>query len=403
MTDFNARHVIEALRSGVPSYAVAEYFSEARPDMVKKIRAPLDMLLAIRRSDGMVFTGRYGEGKTHMLNTVFNWAASYNMVVSSVPLGKETPMDKLYLVYQKVAANTYLPGAAQPGFRSLVDNISRRSSGAADLMAFAGKELDTDKLFYLLQAYRGTQEEDEKELFLGDLEGNFVSNTLIRKSYKRVTGMTAKFNQNFSKTKHTMDYFYFLSNLFRIAGYAGWILLFDEAELLGRLGKKARAKCYREMNRFLHPETRMNGTFSLFAFSASYEEEVIDKRNDEENVASVYADDPESLSAARTTLNDIRNAPELKPLTKGETLKVLMKIQEFHGRAYDWKPDISAETIFNATEAGGYLLRTKIRAAIEFFDQLYQYGEAGKTKINELGEENLEESEAPDLPELDSL
>ena len=42
MFDFNARHVIEALRSGVPSRAVGEYFSEARPAMLKKIRSRLD-------------------------------------------------------------------------------------------------------------------------------------------------------------------------------------------------------------------------------------------------------------------------------------------------------------------------------------------------------------------------
>ena len=45
----------------------------------------------------------------------------------------------------------------------------------------------------------------------------------------------------------------------------------------------------------------------------------------------------------------------------------------------------------------------KIRAAIEFFDQLYQYGEAGKTKITELGKETFEEDDIPKLPELDDL
>ena len=77
-----------------------------------------------------------------------------------------------------------------------------------------------------------------------------------------------------------------------------------------------------------------------------------------------------------------------------------MNIQDFHGRAYDWCPDISTETLYRATESGGYLLRTKIRAAIEFFDQLYQYGEAGETKITELGKESFDEDEAPELPEL---
>ena len=74
-----------------------------------------------------------------------------------------------------------------------------------------------------------------------------------------------------------------------------------------------------------------------------------------------------------------------------------MSIQELHGEAYHWTPDITEKTLLEATEAGGYLLRTKIRAAIEFLDQLYQYGEAGKVKLTALGKESLEE----DVPELE--
>lgn len=48
-----------------------------------------------------------------------------------------------------------------------------------------------------------------------------------------------------------------------------------------------------------------------------------------------------------------------------------------------------------ATQSGGYLLRTKIRTAIEFLDQLYQYGKAGKTTVNELGEETFTEDAPP--------
>ena len=51
------------------------------------------------------------------------------------------------------------------------------------------------------------------------------------------------------------------------------------------------------------------------------------------------------------------------------------------------------------SQSGGYLLRTKIRAAIEFLDQLYQYGRAGDTTINELGEETFEE----DIPVIDDF
>ena len=401
MPDFNAQHVIEALRSGVPSRAVGENFSEARPAMMNKIRQRMETVREVGHSDGMMFTGRYGEGKTHLLNTVYNMAFESNMVVSYVSLGKETPMDKPYLLYQKLVANTFLPGSSQPGFRPKLEELTQGSAVAGELMAYCAKELETDRLYYLMRAFLGTQEEEERTAFLADLEGDFVTNAAIKKSYRRVVGTPAKFNQNFSKVKHGMDYFHFLSHLFRQLGYDGWVLLFDEAELIGRLGKKARAKSYLNIQQFLRPSAKMENVFSLFALSSSFIEDVIDKKHEKENVAAIFAEDPASAKQAQSTITDMIGAPELAPLTKPEVIQVLMSVQDFHGKAYDWHPDVSSDTIYNATESGGYLLRTKIRAAIEFFDQLYQYGEAGKTKVTELGKETFEEDDTPELPELD--
>ncbi len=403
MSDYNAMHVIEALRSGVPSRAVGTYFSEARPGIMKKISDRLESVCETGKSDGMIYKGRYGEGKTHLLNSVFNTAFQSNMVVSQISIGKETPPDKPYLLYQKLIANTYLPGAGQPGFRQKLEELTQGSGVAGELLGYTAKELETDKLYFLLKAFLGTQEEEERYAFLGDLEGDFTTGTIIKKSYRRVTGSTAKFNKSFSKTKHSMDYFYFMSHLFRQLGYNGWVLLLDEAELMGSLGKKARAKGYVQLQKFIKPDHKLEGVFSLIAFSSSYEEDVIDKKKEFENVEAVFAEDPESLAAAKTTLQAMLNAPELIPLTKEEITRILLRIQEFHGAAYDWHPEVSAETLYSATEAGGYLLRTKIRAAIELFDQLYQYGEAGKIRITELGKERFDEEETPELPDLEVL
>ena len=111
MTDFNARHIIEALRSGIPSRAVGAYFSEARPAMLRKLNDRMEAVRQSGHSEGTIFTGRYGEGKTHLLNTVFSQATASNMVVSYVSLGKESPVDKPWMLFQKLMANTYLPGA----------------------------------------------------------------------------------------------------------------------------------------------------------------------------------------------------------------------------------------------------------------------------------------------------
>ena len=135
MIDFEARRVIEALRAGVPSKAVSQYFTSARQDILTLISKKLDEASSNGTSGGMVITGKYGEGKTHLLNTVFNMAQGNNMVVSLTSLGKETPPDKLYLVYPKLLQNTYLPNRVQPGFLDAFSNITPNSATASEITA----------------------------------------------------------------------------------------------------------------------------------------------------------------------------------------------------------------------------------------------------------------------------
>lgn len=396
MYDIEARHIVEALRSGIPSRAVGQYFSEARPRIMKEISERLDAVCGQGRSSGMIISGKYGEGKTHLLNTVFHMADSRNMVVSLISLSKETPMDKLYLIYQKIMQNTYLPGRRQPGFMHEMQKISANSPVANEMLFYALKQLETDKLYYLFRSYLNTEDSDEKFLLQADMEGDFVANAPLKKIYRRIFGQPVKYNVNFTKTKHCRDYFSFMSHLFLQLGYGGWVILIDETELMGRLGKKARLNAYRNMAKFLLPEACPEYTFSLFALSASYAEDVIEGKHEYENLEEIY---PEEQEPARTVLNLLLKAPQLLPLTKEEINEVLQKIQDFHGRAYGWTPDLSVSSLTEATQSGGYLLRTKIRAAIEFLDQLYQYGQAGRTTVNELGKEVFTE-EVPSLEEL---
>lgn len=398
MFDFEARHVIEALRSGIPSRAVGQYFSEARPGIMKEISGHLDETCETGKSKGMIIAGKYGEGKTHLLNTVFSMAHSNNMVVSYLSLSKETPFDKLYLVYQKLVNNTFLPKRVQPGFTQVLEKMTPGSPAANELLLYAAKHLETDKLYYLLRAYLNTEDLDEKFMLQADLEGDFIANVLLKQIYRRIYNERVKYNVNFSKTKHCGDYFSFLSRLFRLMGYNGWVILIDETELIGRLSKKARLNAYRNMAQFLLPDERLEGIYTLFALGASYTEDVIETKHDYENLEEIY---PEQQEPIRTVLNLITRAQQLAPLTDSEIREVLKKIQVFHGRAYDWNPNISMGTILAATQSGGYLLRTKLRAAIELLDQLYQYGEAGNTRINELGQETFEE-DVPSLEEFDS-
>ncbi|MCD7735792.1 MAG: ATP-binding protein [Lachnospiraceae bacterium] len=398
--NFEARHMIEALRSGVPSRAVGACFSEARPRIMRDVSGLLEQVCEHQKSCGKIISGRYGEGKTHLLNTVFNLAGASNMVVSYVSLSKEAPMDKLYLFYQKVIQNTYLPKRQQPGFMHEVENISANSPVANEMLLYAAKQLETDKLYYLLRSYLNTEDSDEKFILQSDMEGDFIANASLKKIYRRIFNQPAKYNVNFSKTKHCADYFKFMSHLFQQMGYHGWVILVDEAELMGRLSKKARLNAYRNMANFLlpeqFPEHCPESTCTLFALSSSYTEDVIEGKHEFENLEALFPDQPEPI---RTVLNLLNDAEQLQPLTRNEINEVLVKIQDFHGQAYGWTPNLSVQTLAASTQSGGYLLRTKIRAAIEFLDQLYQYGKAGKTTVNELGMETFEE----DVPAIEDI
>jgi hypothetical protein len=361
---------------------------------MREIGDALDRLAEDRGSGGRIISGKYGEGKTHLLNTVFNMAQERNMAVSAVTLSKETPLSSLYALYPKILQGTYLPGQVQPGLSAVFEQLSSGSPVVAPLLEYCLTGLQTNKLYYVLKSYLGTQDDEEKYLLLGDIEGNFMANTTLRQIYRRIYGEPAVFNVAFAKSRHLPDYFAFLSRLFTQLGYSGWVLLFDEAELIGRLGKKSRQRAYVNMSSLLRP-ARAEASYCMFAFNASYTPDVIEAKHEHVNLEESLLL-PEEKSAVDAMLTEIASATQLLPLNREETLDILGKICQYHGQAYGWQPNLNLEELLSAAEKHGYLLRTRIRTAVEMLDQLYQYGEAGDIRVGALGEFTCEEDASLD-------
>jgi len=345
-------------------------------------------------SGGMVISGNYGEGKTHLLNTIYNMAHENNMVVSMVSLCKETPFDKLYLVYQKLINNTYLPDRMQPGFKNVFENLPPNSSFISEMLEYALSKTESNKLYYLLKSYLNTEDYDEKFMLLADIEGDFATANVIKKIYKRIFNEKVNFSVTFSKTKHSQDYFDFMNHLFLQLGYNGWVILFDEAELIGKLGKKARLNAYRNMGRFLYPTSKTASLYSVFAFNSSFAEEVIEEKHEFTNVDELFID-IESKKLIKKVLNAIISADQLVPLTQDEIIAVLDQVKDFHGKAYGWHPSFDVKEAFASAGKRRLPLRTRIREAVEFLDQLYQYGQAGNIRIDALGQISYDEDFTP--------
>jgi hypothetical protein len=151
---------------------------------------------------------------------------------------------------------------------------------------------------------------------------------------------------------------------------------------------------------FLFPEkySHLESIFSMFALSSSFMEDVIESKHDFDSISEAFVDKA-SREPAEKVLKQIAEAPQLHPLTQDEILTVFQKVQEFHAKAYDWNPEINAQTLLKLTSSRGYLLRTRIRAAVEQLDQIYQYGQTGDIQVKTLVQPKYSEEDIPSLEE----
>jgi len=120
----------------------------------------------------------------------------------------------------------------------------------------------------------------------------------------------------------------------------------------------------------------------------NYVTQVIDGKDEHRYLAEVEGFDRDAIG---DTLARIESALELIPLTRDEFTKVLAIIVAFHARAFNWRPDVDIAQLCEMAWSRGYYLRTKIRAAIEYLDQLFQYGDTGVITAGDLEQETYEE------------
>ncbi|MCL2152798.1 MAG: DUF2791 family P-loop domain-containing protein [Oscillospiraceae bacterium] len=352
--------LIEPLRMGISSKEVAKELYGGNADLMGEMSEWMNS----GTGDGRIITGAYGEGKTHLLNMAYHMAHKNNMVVSVVMLSKGTPISLLDNVYQSAAINTYLPDHDQPGFFQLLDKLS--PSEMADLQAYAKKELQTNKLYYLLKLYYNTDDSEIKRSICADLLGAYMHNSKIVEAHRITFGEKVEFSTNFVESVHMIDYFRFLSRLFTLSRFKGWLILFNELELIGRHGRSTRFEGYANISKLLHGD--IDNTYCLFALTNNYAMQVIEGKEERKHLAEANDYAKEDILYI---LSRIETAPEIPPMQRKEFFVVVSKIRTIHSQAYGWVPKVTAQELFETAWSCGYYLRTKIRAAVEYLDLQY--------------------------------
>jgi len=391
---FEALRTVEALRSGVSSRHLSAIFSYGREALLEAVQRDLEAVAGTGVTRALVLRGDYGEGKTHFLNTVFNLAQERNFAVSLVVLGKETPFSRFDLVYPKLAAETYLPGALEAGPEALLRDVRPEGALARDLLEFAWRELHP-KIPCVLENYWQAADSYHAHLLYGDLTGEWLPLAQLKSLHRLNFGRAVRLPR-WSAREHVWDYLRLLAHLFRARGLAGWVILFDEFELVGTLGIAARGEAYCNLARFLFPEEGRApvATYAVFSVASGFwpGRLLAERRADTDEVPARFLakGEPRKAELARRTMNALlQHSVTLEALPDREVRRLLVAVRDLHACAYDWEPQVDLNRLFEATKHAR--LRTKIRYALEYLDLMYLYREEPTVRTEEPKELALEE------------
>ena len=162
----------------------------------------------------------------------------------------------------------------------------------------------------------------------------------------------------------------FAAKLLAATGSAGWVILFDEVELIGRYSLQQRAKSYAEIARWTRGEHAGAPIAAVLAMTDDFEAAVITGKDDRVQVpAKLRAKDTteaaELAAAAEAGMRIIeREMMLLTPPDAAELDQAYTRLKQLHAEAFGWlPPDVAGLERLGATR-----MRQYVRAWINEWD-----------------------------------
>lgn len=381
---FQAMRVLEALRSGVPSPQGVTMLPTLRPGTLDVVKSDLQALVQGQHTRGRIVWGDYGQGKSHLLHELRNYALQKNCAVSLLPLGREMSAQNLMHLYTRAAAVMTAPGSTL-GIRKQLESLSPES-----LVLPASKRYSHPLPAIVLELYLKLMGQEGEADLLGDLMGVRMPLPAIRQLYRSAYGRPfPKLSTPFRQSENATAYWGVMADLIRQSGYSGWVVLIDEAELIGRLGVKGRAQAYRNLAWLMNlPGEHTFPIYTVVAFANSLRADrwtpglALGQRGrrkipDPELIPSqAWEYWGEATQRKLATFFTLAQGPErslnLAPPGISSVLALLVAIQELHSKAYGSSSQLNLTSML--ASLGDVPTRTYVRAVIEAMDYALTYG-----------------------------
>ena len=347
------RRAIEALRSGVPNRDAVMALGCAQPDIEKKFRQQLQSakqgVADESMTHGMLVAGDFGTGKSHLLEYLLHLALEENFVCSKVVISKETPLYDPVKLYRAAAEAATVPGKRGDALTEIATKLNFNSKAYANLYQWInrpGAELNSRFAATLFLFQRMPNDPELSNRIIRFWSGEQIAVAKI-KEYLRACRETVTYKIDKIPVKElALQRFKFASRLMVAAGYAGWVLLIDEVELIGRYSLMQRAKSYAELARWMGKLEGANfaGLTAVLAITTDFEEKILQEREDLDKVPGklrARASETDLLLASQAERGMRIIQQERAPLKAPDSTvleQTYKKVRSVHAEAYAWNP-----------------------------------------------------------------
>ncbi len=390
------RRAIEALRNGVPNRDAVRVMGCNQPDVESRFTEQLAAVASATDGEtqvpGLLVSGGFGSGKSHLLEYFQHLALTQNFVVSQVVISKETPLYDPAKVFRAAVASASVPGRTGMAIGEIALGLRQDSHPYAELYKWANSsDANVAAIFpaTLMLHERLNNDPELAESMRNFWAGDPLPIAKVREGLRQI-GEAAAFSLKAVKARDlTEQRFSFVARLIQGAGYKGWVLLIDEVELIGRYSLLQRGKSYAELARWLGriEGLRSPGITTVAAVTDDFSLAVLKQKGDRDYVGAKLRDrgtDEYLALAARAEAGMRiieREAVTLRPPTKETLLVTYEGLKRIHGRAYAWDPP----AIGSADIATSRAMRSHVRRWINEWDLKRLYpGAAVSTEEQEL-------------------
>jgi hypothetical protein len=299
-------------------------------------------------SPGVLFSGGFGTGKSHLLGYLREVALSRDFVVSVVSVSKETPLSIPGVMFAAAMRNATVRAFNDDPIALALAEVQRREGAVRRLDEWATtSEPKLSPVFSaMLYLLNRNMESDLLRGLEAFLAGGKPPLPAMRRALKDAGARSLFDLAAVAPADLTRQRMRFVPRLFEAAGFAGWVVLIDELELIGRYGPLQRALAYVELDQWLGLDDglRIPGLFGVAAISDDYEERVINNRQDDEKLTERLRQRNAARAAdlALAAMRAIQKADKLDTPGDADLRRHEVAIRACYEEAYDWRAEPAA-------------------------------------------------------------